>query len=50
MKRLSLKRKRKLVFTFNYFQSKHMAMYVVGTQKTRLNETFLLSTQNIMAL
>ena len=30
-------------YTINYFQSKHMATYVVGTQKTRLNETFLLS-------
>ena len=27
-----------------------MATYVVGAQKTRLNETLLLSTQNIMAL
>ena len=27
-----------------------MATYVVGVQKTRLNETFLLSTLNIMAL
>ena len=27
-----------------------MATYVVGTQKTRLNETFLLNAQNIMAL
>ena len=34
----------------NYFQPKHMATYVVGAQKTRLNETLLLSTQNIMAL
>ena len=27
-----------------------MATYVVGTQKTRLNEKFLLCTQNIMTL
>ena len=27
-----------------------MATYFVGAQKTRLNETLLLSTQNIMAL
>ena len=50
VKLLSLKRRRISVFTFNYFQQKHMATYIVGTQKTRLNETCLLSTQNIMAL
>ena len=31
-------------FIFFYFWTK---TYVVGTQKNRLNETFLLSTQNI---
>ena len=50
VKLLSLKRKGKSVFTFNYFQPKHMATYIVGTQKTRLNETCPLSTPNIMAL
>ena len=41
VKLLSLKRKRKSVFTFNYFQPKHMVTYIVGTQKTPLNETCL---------
>ena len=29
--------------------NQNMATYVVGTQKARLNETFLLSTQSIKA-
>ena len=32
-----------LKIIFSYFMTK---TYVVGTQKNRLNETFLLSTQN----
>ena len=35
-----------LIFLFLIPQPKHM-LYIVGTQKNRLNETVLLSTQNI---